>query len=111
MKRCGFCGENKSLDQYRMRKTPPIQHYAYCNSCVYHASKNKASYSEDVRVMREKAISMRAFTPDQDKEIYIRVLSGTPRTVIASEHGVSNSCVGKAFKRGRSMEIKEQMKS
>lgn len=105
MKQCIFCLKEKELSEFSMRKRPPIKPYAACKDCesiAYNRKPNK-DYQSEVKDLREKAIELRKFTPEQDLAIARRVASGEFKNAIAKEFGVSDSAVAGAAKRGKAM--------
>lgn len=104
---CINCKVDKPLEEFTMRKRPPIQPYAACKKCervAYSKPRPKSSYYEEMKILRDKAKQMRKLTPDQDAMVYQRVSKGETRKAIAEELGVSQTVVGKAYKRGYSLD-------
>lgn len=100
MKTCMVCGIEKSLDQFTMRRRPPIRPYAACKDCEPMAYRKKPLNTE-YQSLRDKAVSLRKLTPEQGLEALKRYSAGETQKAIAADFGVSGDCVSRTIKRVR----------
>lgn len=107
---CTRCTEDKPVDDFSFQKSKPIFRYAWCDPCRYEANRAAKNESDTLRykrnkevaaeyqAMRDKAISMRKFSPDQCKSIKTRVEGGEKVVDLALEYKVGQTTIRKAMR-------------
>ncbi len=100
MKECTNC--NKVRDDFSNQKTNPHKLYAWCDECrktnVKSGMRYNNGYAKEVSELKNKAIQLRAFTPEQATELKSRYLNGTKVAELAKETGKSDNAVRKAIR-------------
>lgn len=101
MKQCTCCLAEKEIANFSPQKTNPKKLYAWCDKCrSEHTKPVRASYRDEIRLMRSKAKQLRKFDDTQAAELHrLYKVDKVPVKELAEKYGASTATIYKTIGR------------
>ena len=100
MKECTNC--SKVREDFSPQKTKPSKLYSWCDECresnVRLKTGTNKSYTDEIQKLRQKAVQLRSFSPEQADSLRNRYNSGVSVKELSVETGKSKNSIYSAIK-------------